>query len=225
VSYSTRDDVFTFGLAAMAFVARPRPAEAVDISTATVRIKAHGLSTLDVITFEVTSGGSLPTSISAARVYCPLPASFDLFRISLTQGGAAISSWASAGSGWGIAVDPSRMLDAQNEAQAAIIDEHLTAHAPPIQVDPITGLYPMVLRVVNARLTARAAIRSRIFDNPAYRECVDSLMATEEQDWEMLDRWIKGKPIQPRPVDQDAIANIAPITSAGVAVDWVTGAM
>lgn len=221
MAYSTLDDVFLLGLSAQAFVVLARPFDAVDAASATIRLKAHGLSALDVITFEVTEGGALPTGISAFTAYYPIPVSADLFRVALTPNGTPIASWADGGEGWTLQVDTTRRILAHNEECAAEIDEHLTAHQPPIQPDPLTGKYPQVLVGLNARMTARAAIISLAIENDAYRVPRDRLMDREETDLKMLAAWEAGKPIQPRPTDETpAVAENSARASAGVPVDW-----
>jgi len=219
VSYATRRDVYLLGLAAQAFVARSRPFDAVDSASATVRLRAHGLATDDVVTFEVASGGTLPTGISAFTVYYAVPVSSDLFRLSLTAGGSPIASWASAGSGWAIAIDYGPRLDAHLADASATIDEHLTAHEP-----PIAAPYPPVLVGLTARMAARAAVTSLQIDNAAYRVAVDRLFAREAQDLEILAAWKAGKPIQPRPVDEsNEPDNAARAASSRPVVPWTTG--
>lgn len=221
MAYSTLDDVFLLGLSAQAFVVLARPFDAVDAASATIRLKAHGLSATDVITFEVTEGGALPTGLSAFTAYYPIPVTADLFRVATTPSGTPIASWVDAGSGWSVQIDTTRRVAAHNEECAAEIDEHLTAHEPPIQPDPITGKYPQVLVGLNARMTARAAIISLAIENDAYRVPRDRLMAREETDLKMLADWKAGKPIQPRPTDETpAIAENSARASAGTPIDW-----
>lgn len=221
MAYSTLDDVFLLGLSAQAFVILARPFDAVDAASATIRLQAHGLSTADVITFEVTEGGALPTGLSAFTAYYPIPVTADLFRVATTPNGTPIASWVDGGLGWGVQVDTTRRIAAHNEAEAARIDEHLTAHEPPIQPDPITGKYPQVLVGLNARMTARAAIISLAIENEAYRVARDRLMAREEADMKMLADWKAGKPIQPRPTDETpAIAENSARAGAGTPIDW-----
>lgn len=219
MSYATRRDVYLLGLAAQAFVARARPFDAVDAATATVRLRAHGLADGDVVTLEPTSGGTLPTGLSAFAVYYVVTVSSDLFRLSLTAGGSPIASWASAGSGWAIAIDYGPRLDAHLSDASATIDEHLTAHEP-----PIAAPYPAVLVGMAARMAARAAVTSLQIDNAAYRVAVDRLFAREAQDLEILAAWKAGKPIQPRPIDEtDAADNAARAASSRPVVPWTTG--
>jgi hypothetical protein len=221
LAYSTLDDVFLLGLSAQAFVVLARPFDAVDGASATIRLRAHGLTVLDVITFEVTEGGALPTGLSAFTAYYPIPVTADLFRVATTPNGTPISSWASVGSGWSVQVDTTRRILAHNVECAAEIDEHLTAHKPPIQVDPITGKYPQVLIGLNARMTARAAVISLAIENDAYRIPRDRLMERETADVKMLTDWEGGKPIQPRPTDETpAVAENSARAWSGPPVDW-----
>jgi hypothetical protein len=223
--YCTAADVFSLGLSAQAFVTKPRPFDAVDGPTATIRLTAHGLTTGDVITFVVTSGGSLPTGVSAFTPYTPVVVSSDLFRIK-PVGGSTIASFALTGSGWAVAVDPARRLDAHIVAAAAEIDENLTAEDPPILPDPVTGFFPQTLVALNARMAARAAVTSLQIDNAAYRVAVDRLMAKEASDRKMLDAWLGGRPLNPRPTDQTSAADNGAMAGADrEPIPWTTGVL
>ena len=224
MAYATRRDVYLLGLSAQAFVARSRPFDSVDATTATIRLRAHGLDSSDVITFEASSGGALPTGISGFTPYYPVLVSSDLIRVSLTSGGSAVASWASAGSGWAVAIDFGPRLDAHLADANATIDEHLTAHEPPILADPATGHYPPVLVGMCARMAARAAVTSLQIENAAYRVAVDRLFAREAQDLEILAAWKAGKPIQPRPTDEtEAADNAARAGNSRSVVPWTSG--
>ncbi len=233
MGYCALDDVFVLALSAQAFVVRPRPFDAVDASTATIRLKAHGMSNADLFTMEAVSGGSLPTSITGFVTYSPIVLSADLFRVALTPNGSPISSWVAAGSGWGVAIDPYRRIQAHIEEAKSRIDECLTAHDPPILPDPITGKYPQVLVGINARMAARAAVTSLQIENAAHRISVERLFAMAAFDGDtdppakkgsLLGDWKGGKPIQPRPVDEDNVAdNAARAGSSRKAVNWTTG--
>ncbi len=225
MGYCVLDDVYNLALTAQAFVMRPRPFDAVDITTATIRLKAHGLSALDVITFEASSSGSLPTSISGFAPYYPSPVSADLLRVALTSGGTPIASWASAGQGWGIVVDFRRRLQAHIDQTAAEIDENLTADEPPIKVDPVTGLFPQQLIGLNARMAARAAVLSLQIENPQYRTALDRLFAKETTDVAQLAIWRAGKPLNPRPTDQNNYLDNAAIATSDPVTGWRTGTL
>jgi hypothetical protein len=224
MSYATRDELFLLALGAPAFVAYARPFDAVDNATATIRLKGHGFAATDTITFERSDGGVLPTGISEFVPYYPIPVTSDLFRVATTAGGAPIASWAISGDGWGIAVDSGRRLDAHLEEASAFVDEHLTAHDPPIDVDPVTGKYPPILIGITARIAARKAIASLEVENPQFRVAIDRLLASEPADQVILLDWKNGKPIQPRPTDGTSTAdNSARASSGRAAMGWGTG--
>jgi len=232
MAYATPDDVYTLALPAQAFVAVPRPVNAasdVDIATATIRLQANGLSTDDVITFVPTSGGTLPTGISAFTAYYPLPVTSDLFRVSLTKNGPPIASWASAGRGWSVAVDQLRRLRANLESTAAQIDECLTAQLPPILPDPTTGKLPQIVVALNARMAALATVISLQVENAQYRTAIDVLQ--QQREWDgygakgaiagtLLGDWKLGKPIQPRPTDSNNVPDNAAIAASATPMPW-----
>ena len=226
--YCTRDEVF-LQLSASAFVVRARPVNAaldVDTSTGVIRLKASAFTANDLITFEGTTGGTLPTGISGLVAYSVSPVSFDLFRVINPATGLPITSYASAGSGWAIAVDPMRRLDGLILDNAWIINDKMTAHAPPFERDPVTGLYPGVLIGTNARLTALAAVTSLQFDNAAFRVASDRLEAQLERDWKNLQTYLEGRPVNPAPTDQTDIADNGARAGRGRApVAWGTGTL
>lgn len=315
MAYATIQEMFRLALAAPAFVAYARPFDAVDAATATVRIKGHGLFTGDLVSFECSEGGYLPTGITEFDLYPVTAISADLFRVitpsasgyygtgatgrtdligltshalplsflvsptntkvfvavpaslgtvtvkldgfevdtlvpvSVTSGGIAYNliettneltgtdldfvvttatqpvAWLNAGEGWAVAVDPIARLEAIAEERTAYINEHLTAHGGKIDPDPITGLYPPVLVGLCARLTARQGIASLSVTDPQYKEPVDRLLASVEDDKQMLDAWKKGKPISPYPTDETpgVVENAARASSSREEMPWTTG--
>lgn len=221
--YATKDNVFTLALGAQAFVALARPFDAIDALSGVIRLKAHGLSDLDLVTLEVSDGGSLPPELSDFQIYRARPMSADLFRLA-SETEDPIPYFLDAGSGWSISVDPYRRLDCNLVDTAAFIDEHLTAHDPPILPDPMTGLYPPILVGLNARLAARQTVNSLQLDNAAYRVALDRLFDSEKRDMQLLADWKAGKPVQPRPTDQNQTADNAPRAGCSrPAIDWNRG--
>lgn len=221
-AYCTRDDCFLV-LSPKAFVVRPQPianvSADVDLSTGVIRLAANGLTSSDYVTLAVTSGGALPTGLSAFTKYPVDPVEFDLIRLRDPDTGDPITSYASAGSGWAIAVDMMRRLDFHRHSQAARINECLTAHEPPLD-EP----YPPHVVDINARLAVRRMLTSLQFDNAAYRVQAEELRATADQDEATLMRWLAGKPVHPRPVDQTTVAdNGARATSSREPSNWTTG--
>lgn len=211
VAYCTLDNVFTLGLSAQAFLTRPRPFDAIDIATGTIRLKGHGFAATDVVTLEVTSGGALPTGTSAFLPYSPMIVSFDLFKIS------GFNSYVSGGSGWGIAIDPSRRIAAHILEVSSEIDECLTANEP-----PLAAPFPQVIIGLAARMAARAAVNSLSIENALYRVAVDRLFERQANDKEMLAAWKAGKPLNPRPADQNLVPDNAAKAVAVPPIGWTT---
>lgn len=226
-AYATRDDVYLLGLSAQAFVVRPRPvdtATGVDITTGTIRLTAHGLTALDIVTLTVTSGGSLPAEYSAFTAYTPIVVTGSLFK--LTTGTTPIAPLTSAGSGWAVEVDQLRRLDRQIEIASADFDEVYTAGEPPLLVDPLTGLYPQQMVGWVARRAALQAATTLEFDNPSYRVALDRIEKRREADDKLAASWMAGKPLNPRPTDQNTIAdNGARALASTPVVGWYTGGL
>lgn len=223
MAYCTRDDVFNLGLTAQAFVTRPRPVTAadVDITTGVVRLEAHGLTGEDTVTVRVTGGGTLPPELSAFTAYTVAPVSFDLLR--LVDNGTPITAFTATGGGWSVSVDPGRRLDQHIADAATIIDDKLTAHAPPVILTP--GL-ESILRGLNARLAAMAAVNSLAFENASYRVPVDRLEAMLARDWDNLKTYLDGRPLNPRPEDQTDIPdNSARAAATRPPVAWQSGTL
>ena len=332
-AYASLSDLYLLGLSARAFTSIARPFDAVDESSGAISLKAHGLSADDLITFEVSEGGTLPTGLAEATVYTPIPVSADVFKVRNPNGVSAVygarnfatsmtttvatmptgqsadgvysisvrvtasgpveqyawkyqvsedggSTWAAeqtisptatsltihgvtvnftngqgqvatsgygfsfdtyqitaavsaglpftfadGGTGWSVSIDPERRLTAHLVAAASEIDENLTAEDPPILPDA-TGAYPPTLVGLNARIAARSAVNSLMFDNAEFRVAVDRLFEKEKQDVEQLAIWRQGKPMNPRPVDQTAVAeNSARGASDRCAIPWSTGTL
>lgn len=233
--YCTRDDVYLLGLSAQAFALAPRPvgsppsslAADFNPSSGIVRLVGNGFSPADLVYLLAVTGGSLPGGAEALTYYAPLPLGGDLFQLLATTGTPPTPTgqpltFSSPGAGWSIVLDSARRLDAHIVEEAAAIDECLTANAPPIKPDPVLG-YPQVLVGMNARMAARAAVTSLQIENPAYRKAVDRLFAREKQDMVTLAEWKMGKPINPRPTDQDSIPDNAVRAFAGPDVPWTSG--
>jgi hypothetical protein len=210
MSYATPQDVYDLGFSARAFVVVLRPwnvdngrsGDTIDIAHGVIRMAGHGYATSDLVEFVlIASGGALPGGAPPGVFLYPLPIDPVRFALSLTNGGAALT-YSSAGSGWGLQIDPTRRLQRHLDDAAARIDEKLTANMPPINRDAKTGLYPQVLVGLNARMAARSAIPSMLFDVATFRAAVDRVFAMQEADDLMLATWLEGKPINVRPTDQ-----------------------
>lgn len=213
-AYATPDDVFAF-LSARAFVVAASPILACDIDTGTIRLQAHGLTSADRILFSVTSGGALTPELSTFVYYSPIVLGGDLFQVDDGTGSPLIFSAESRG--WAVKVDPLRRLQKHLDDAAARIDQRLGGNRAPIQVDPVTGLYPTILVGLNARMGARSAVTSLQVENPEFRVPLDRLFAQAATDGDtdppgkpgsLLGDYADGLSILPKPVDQDSLANM-----------------
>jgi hypothetical protein len=61
-----------------------------DVAGDTIRSPGHGFSNDDRVAFEAEDVGSLPTGLSAGTLYWVVNAATDTFKVSATQGGAAV---------------------------------------------------------------------------------------------------------------------------------------
>jgi hypothetical protein len=139
----------------------------------------------------------------------PPGGSSDLFRLSTTEGGSPIASFADDGAGtFGLVVDLGPALDALLESTAAVLDYHLTAHKPPMVVDPDTGNHREILVWLNARMAGRESLRVHGLQNPLHRDAAAALMAGEAFDEKILAGLLAGRPIHPPVGDQtDGVAD------------------
>lgn len=246
VLYASTRDVFDLGLTARAFVVVPRPLDAragdsLDFATGTFWQSGHGMSEDDLAWIVLIARGgtnAVPGGASEAVPYYPLPVDFRRFRLSLSPGGAvktftdAGSVRADGSSAWGVLIDPLRRLEALIKAESADCDQCLIAHRTPIEVDPVTGLYPQKLVDIVARGAARRAIAGSMFDNVATKIPQERLDATAEQDKATKALWSSGQPIYPTPVDQtdgradnggQATSRTVGRAACSVPTNWVTG--
>ncbi len=235
-SYCENRDVYTYGLGPDALAAsRLRAVEAVDASAGVLRINGAGLFDGDPLTFVVQGSPilneeqpALPLGLSESIAYeaVPVNGSSSLFRVR-PVGGATIVAFGDAGVPvFSIAQDPRTVLDALRADESSQVDDALTANTPPIDPDPITGLYPQLLvGVVARRVAIRAALRFGL-SNPGYQASLDRLLAGQALDNARLDMWIKGRPINVRPPDQSATpANAARAGNDATPVAWRTGTL
>jgi hypothetical protein len=244
VAYATPRDVYDLGLSARSYVVVPRPlaarsGDSLDFATGVFSMSGHGLAADDLARLVlIASGGALPGGASALTVYHPLPLDYWRFRLSLTEGGTAVTftnggTFAADGaSSWGIQVDPERRLIRHLVSASADIDQDLTAHATPLLVDPVTGLYPAKVVSIVARIAARRAIASLLFETTAAKIATDRLLADEKRDDEQRAAWRLGQPIYPNPTDQTdgvpdngARAQQRAFAAGGSAHNWVKGTL
>jgi len=231
-SYCTLQQVYRLGLRAQAFAARPRAIESADKDTGVLALTGNGLFTGSLLRFTVLGeavegkpDAALPAGLSVSLMYtaAPINDSSDLFRVA-PVGGSVITSFGDDGAGvFSIIVDPQQTLLDIIADESAQIDNCLTAQAPPIKVDPTTGLYPQILSGVVARRVAVRAALSLGLANPIYQQSFDRLEAGQKFDNERLAEWLEGRPIEPAVIDQTTHADNGARAFSLPAVPWYSG--
>jgi hypothetical protein len=246
VAYASLRDVYDLGLTARSFVTVSRPLDGragdyLDHTTGTFSMAGHDLRADDLVRLVlIASGGSLPGGASAHTIYSPLPVDYWRFRLAPSSGGSAVtfssvgSSASNGSSSWGIQTDPERKLLRIILNVSSDIDQDLTAHATPIVVDSVTGLYPQKLVGIVARIAARRAIQGMLFENAASKIPSERLAREEARDEEQRAAWRLGQPLYPTPEDQtDGIADNAmratngawPLAVGRLALPWQRGSL
>ncbi len=223
MAYATLDETYNLALTARAFVVVASKIESTEIATGKIRLSAHGLAASDLLIFSATSGGSLPAELDAFTYYSPIIVGGDVFKVAHPTTGLPII-FTTTPSGWAVKIDSARRLTMHHLDAFGRINNCITAHATPIKVDPVTGLYPPILIGMEARMAARSCVTSLQLENAEHRKATDRLFALEENDEKTLDEWKAGKPILPTPTDQTSVPEMGAVaTFARRASAWSTG--
>jgi hypothetical protein len=234
-AYAQPSDVYReCNLGARTFVSRARPldvraGDAFDPLTGTFTLEGHGYESGDRIRFVQVAAGALPTGATATPVYV-LPIDFFRFQIAATDGGDPLT-FADAGSGWGVQVDPEARLLRLSRSMTAIVDECLTAHATPLKTSESTGRYPEIVIGVVARMVGRRYLSTLSSENAGVRTSLDTLRASAAFDGDtdppaqpgsLLGDWKMGKPIYPQPTDQNSVPDNTAWGNGRCAQGWLS---
>lgn len=214
VAYNSLQDVYDLGLTAPAFVTVPRvlngrQGDSLAFATGVFTQVAHGLAAGDVVRLIlVAQGGSLPGGASSSTIYYVNPINYWQFTLSTSTSGGPVTftdagtTQAAGASAWGVLLDPERRLTRISLMVGGDLDQDLTAHITPIQPDPITGLFPLKLVAIAARMVARRATTGIEYENPAFKAAKERIYAEEKRDDEQRAAWRLGQPLYPTPNDQ-----------------------
>lgn len=168
VAYGTRKGLYASGIRADALVSLPRTVTAIDVPSSTFTLRGHGLSAGDVHTWE-TRGGALPAGLSAALPYAAAPLSGDLFQVTLASGGPVTIT--DAGRPLiAIVLDLAATIDGSLVGWSRHIDQHLPAHATPLEL-PV----PEHLELWLYWLVAHDLVVTRGLGNPVYKDSAAAL--------------------------------------------------
>lgn len=224
-SYCTLQQLFLLGPPAQAYAPTPRALESASPATGVLTLTGNGLFEGSRLRFVVQGSATpaqpdaaLPQGLTTDLMYEALPVddSSDLFRVQ-PVGGSPITSFGDAGFGvFSILVDPKSTLLAIIKNESSNVDNCLTAQAPPILPDPMTGEYPEVLVGIIARRTAVRAVVALGLANPEYRDSFKALREEQAFDDARLKEWLEGRPIKPQVRDQNSVPDDAPRMSNGL---------
>lgn len=234
MAFSTIAQMYALALPAAAFAARPRTVEGVTIATGVIRLTGHGLSFDSLLQFSVEGQSAfgapanvLPGGLSIGANYEAAPiAGSNLFKVR-PEGGAVINSFSSEPIGpFAIVVDPEPALSLLLDDATARIEEKLTNNAPPINVDQDTGVYPMILVGICARMAARQAVIALGLQNPQYAAQQKMLLDGAAADDLMLATWLAGRRVNVPLFDQTTENENAAIAGRDTApTNWRTGTL
>lgn len=179
-SYCTESDVYCFVPPGM--LANPgRLIASVSTTAEALTIDGHGLATDDAVTFRAESGGSLPSPLVAGTTYYAIYVDDSSFKLSLTEGGAAINI-TSAGSNV-MLIRPVPWTRWITEC-SALVEQSLPAH-----VVPITGTVPESVKMFTACLVAERALAY------AGSQSLVNQVPTERYG-KLAEKWGRGVPIR-----------------------------
>jgi hypothetical protein len=170
-AYGTRKGLYRNGIRPDALVSLPRTVTAVDVPSSTFTLRGHGLSLGDLHTWEA-RGGALPAGLSSVLPYqaAPVAGSGDLFQVLPAAGGAAVTI-TDAGSGLiSILLDLGATIDAALVGWSRHIDQHLPAHATPLEVPVPEHLELWLYWLVSFDLVVTKGL-----GNPAYKDSAAAL--------------------------------------------------
>jgi hypothetical protein len=148
-------------------------------------LDGHGFDDDEEIIFRAEAGGALPSNLSANVTYYAQPVTDSTFRVSATEGGAAITF---ATTGANIVVVTELPIDSSIVWASHLIENMLPAHLVPLELDT-EGQYPPIVVEATARL---AAGRMLSYTGQAEGALADDIAAVQKQ----LERWAKGVPLR-----------------------------
>jgi len=200
-AYCTADDLYAYGLPRGSLPNPARLLAGVDASANTLLLDGHGFGADVPVTFRAESGGNLPAPLTAGTTYYASGAGDGAFRVSLTEGGAAVD----------ITTTGSRVLVVQQLPTAAaigwasaIIDDMLPAHAV-----PLAPPYPAIVVMTAAELAVGKLLSLTGRASESLAPAVDAAQTR-------IARWARGIPLRGDGVDGQVATNRAAASSVSV---------
>ena len=205
--YCDAADLYDYGLPRGALPNPGRLVAAVYPASDTLELDGHGLRAGAPLVFRAEAGGALPAPLAAGTTYYALPLTDSTFKVSATDGGAAVNLTTD---GSGIVVTTPLAIAKVIEKNSRLIDDWLPAH-----LVPLTEPVPVVVRSACAQLSANELLS---ITGQASAPFAMLQAALQKQ----LERWARGVPL--RDPSAPARANLAVARGAAGDRGWDGGA-
>lgn len=191
-AYATRADLYRYGLPRGLLANPARLCASAEDSTDTFVLDAHGFETDDQLLFRAEEGGELPAPLVEGTTYYAIRLTDATFKISATQGGAAVNLTTD---GVSVLVAIALPIDDVLEFYSRFVDAFLPAH-----LVPLVAPYPITVTALVAELSAQKLL---LIAGQSSKSMTEIELAAKAQ----LERWAKGVPL--RDTRATASANLA----------------
>lgn len=181
LEYCEQSDLYSYGLPRGGLSNPARLVDRTSASADTFTLDQHALSDGDPVQFRAESGGTLPDPIVEGTEYFAIYVNDNVFQVSATLGGAAVTLTTA---GEDVLVTANLPIAAAIDWASELINDMLPAH-----IVPLTAPYPAMITMVCAQLAAGKLMANQGNGPTDLAETVKYAQAR-------LERWGKGVPIR-----------------------------
>jgi hypothetical protein len=204
--------VYRYGLPRGTLGSAARNVSVSSASTDLFELSSHGFEDDDVVTVRALEGGSLPAPLSSGVAYYVIRVTDDTFKLSATEGGAAIDLTTD---GEGLMLGGALPIDEVLEYYSRFVDPFIPAHATPFDAP-----YPITVVATVAELAAAKLLYLSGQRSVAVGELEVAAKAK-------LERWATGIPL--RDTNATAESNLAIVSTVTTTDDdprgWGSGSL
>lgn len=180
--YCTRGDLYRFGLPRGVLGSSGRIVESSLAATDAITLDGHGFETDDQVAFRASEGGTLSAPLAAGTTYYAIRTSDATFKVSATEGGAAINL---SSDGVSMIVAVALPFDDVIEFYSRWVDGFVPAHLVPFTA----GSVPVMIKAIVAELAAKKLMQLAGHSSESVN---DAELVAKAQ----LERWSKGVPLR-----------------------------
>lgn len=190
--YSTRADLYRYGLPRGMLANPGRLCASVLAATDAFELDGHGFETDDAIIPSTEGGGTMPAPLVAGTTYRAIRVNDQFFKVAAAPAGAAIDLTAD---GVSVVVSAALPIAEVMEFYSRFVDALLPGHLVPLRTP-----YPIVVTALVAELSAKKLL---LIAGQTSQSMTEAELAAKAQ----LERWAKGLPL--RDARATASANLA----------------